>query len=224
MAASGNDAPNGEAKALLVVPRFLWVGVARTPRRMYRIQIGRHKLGLCKSPDRRSGWPLEGDAKGLIQQSRKVRAVLATRCTIIAALAASLALSACATSPSTADSPAASNAQAPDANAQRDLTPQEKKVIAEAVSPSLRDPGSAKYRWTKFPTVPPDNGMVNYCAVVDAKSPYAAYNGRQEYIVETKVVDGKVSAAVMGLIAGGKDAAIVANMCAKYGLDPNNAT
>jgi hypothetical protein len=35
---------------------------------------------------------------------------------------------------------------------------------------------------------------------------------------------GHVVSAVMGLIAGGKDAAIVAKMCAKYGLDPNNAS
>ena len=51
----------------------------------------------------------------------------------------------------------------------------------------------------------------------------AAYNGRQAYIVEAKVVGGRVISATMGLIAGGKDAAIVVRMCAKYGLSPNNA-
>ena len=107
---------------------------------------------------------------------------------------------------------------------QRDLTPDEKKAIVEAVAPSLRDPASAKYRWTKLPTDTPPNGLVNYCGTVDAKSPYPPYNGRQAYIVETKLVGGKVSSATMGLIAGGKDAAIVSKMCAKYGLDPNNAT
>ncbi len=35
---------------------------------------------------------------------------------------------------------------------------------------------------------------------------------------------GRVSSAVMGLIAGGKDFAIVTKMCAKYGLDPKNAS
>jgi hypothetical protein len=34
----------------------------------------------------------------------------------------------------------------------------------------------------------------------------------------------RVSSAVIGLIAGGKDFAIVTNMCAKYGLDPRNAS
>ena len=32
-----------------------------------------------------------------------------------------------------------------------------------------------------------------------------------------------MSSAVVGLIAGGKDFALVTNMCAKYGLDPRNA-
>jgi hypothetical protein len=117
---------------------------------------------------------------------------------------------------------AAAGAAAPSV-AQRDLTPQEKKVIIGAIASSLKDPASAKYRWAKFPVVTPDDD-VNYCATVDAKSPYAAYNGRQAYIVEARLAGGKVTSAVMGLIAGGKDASIVTNMCAKYGLDPNNAT
>ena len=142
---------------------------------------------------------------------------------MITALAAGLALSACATSPPSAEGPGIASASAPTSVGQRDLTPEEKKAIIAAVVPSLRDPASAKYRWAKFPTDTPPDGPVNYCATVDAKSPYPAYNGRQAYIVEAKLVGGRVSSATMGLIAGGKDAAIVARMCAKYGLDPNNA-
>src|SRR6516164_4063280 len=98
---------------------------------------------------------------------------------------------------------------------QRDLTPEEQ--------PSLRNPGSAKYHWAKFPAVVTE-GSVNYCAIVDAQSPYAAYSGRQAYIVETQMSGNRVSSAVIGLIASGKDFAIVTNMCAKYGLDPRNAS
>jgi hypothetical protein len=147
----------------------------------------------------------------------------------IALLAASLALAACATTPP-ADQPSASAAPATEAappatpaSQLRDLTPQEKKIIVEAIAPSLREPGSAKYKWTKFPIVPPSD-QVSYCATVDAKSPHAAYNGRQAYIVDTKVTGGHITAAVLGLITGGKDTAIVANMCAAHGLDPNSAT
>ena len=96
-------------------------------------------------------------------------------------------------------------------------------MIIDAVAPSLRNPGSAKYHWAKFPVVVTE-GSVNYCATVDAQSPYAAYNGRQAYIVETLMSGNRVSSAVIGLIAGSKDFAIVTNMCAKYGLDPRNAS
>ena len=145
-----------------------------------------------------------------------------------ALLAASLALAACATTTPPADQPAASIAPetapaATPASQLRDLTPQEKKVIVDAIAPSLREPGAAKYKWTKFPMVPPSD-EVSYCATVDAKSPYAAYSGHQSYIVDTKVTGGHITAAVLGLIAGGKDAAIVAGMCQKHGLDPNSAT
>lgn len=142
---------------------------------------------------------------------------------VVAAFAGSLALSACATA--SPQDPLAGNTPASTAGgvAQRDLTPQEKKAIVDAVAPSLRDPASAKYKWAKFPTVVTEES-VNYCATVDAKSPFAAYSGHQAYIVEAKVVGGHVASAVIGLIAGGKDFAIVTRMCAKYGLDPSRAS
>jgi hypothetical protein len=154
--------------------------------------------------------------------------------TMGAALAAGLMLAACATTsspseqaPATAAAPAATPAAgaAPAAvgGPQRDLTPDEKKAIVEAVAPSLRNAGAAKYRWAKFPVVP-ESDTVAYCATVDAQSPYAAYNGRQSYIVDAKVVGGHITGAVLGLIAGGKDSAIVGGMCAEHGLNPNNAT
>ena len=154
----------------------------------------------------------------------------AAKVTVIAAFAVALALSGCATTapPDSAAAPgsnAAANAAAnvPANLGQRDLTPQEKKAIVDAVAPSLRDPGSAKYRWAKFPVVVTENS-VNYCGMVNARSPYPAYDGEQAYIVEARVVGGHVASAVMGLIAGGKDKTIVTTMCAKYGLDPNKSS
>ncbi len=149
----------------------------------------------------------------------------------IAGLAASVALAACAASPpadqSAANAAPATTAAAPAATTPasqlRDLTPQEKKIIADAVAPSLKEPGTAKYKWTKFPIVPPSD-EVSYCATVDAKSPYAAYSGHQAYIVDAKVAGGHITSASLGLITGGKDTAIVANMCATHGLDPNSAS
>ena len=148
--------------------------------------------------------------------------VMARPC-LAAPLAVGLALSGC----TTGQTPLASS-EAPPASTsvgigQRDLTAEEKKVIMEAVAHSLRNPGSAKYQWAKFPAVVTD-GSVNYCATVDAQSPYAAYNGRQAYVVHAQTSGNRVSSAVVGLIAGGKDFALVTNMCAKYGLDPRNAS
>jgi len=144
---------------------------------------------------------------------------------VIAALAAGLVLSGCATGTTVTQSGEGANGApvVPTTVGQRDLTPQEKKAIIDAVTPSLRNAGAAKYRWAKFPTVVTEES-VNYCAMVDAQSPYAAYSGRQAYIVEAHLSGGRVSSAVMGLIAGGKDIAIVNEMCAKYGLDPKNAS
>ena len=143
----------------------------------------------------------------------------------IAALAAGVALSGCATNSSSShDLLAMGNGGASAAGVgQRELSPEEKKAIVDAVAPSLRNAAAAKYKWTKFPAVVSEDS-VNYCAQVDAKSPYAAYDGKQAYIVEAKVAGGRVTSAVMGLIAGGKDYAIVTKMCAKYGLNPNDAS
>jgi hypothetical protein len=146
---------------------------------------------------------------------------------VLALFAAGLVLAACTATPP-GDQVAAGNTTSTASTATppsqlRELTPEEKKIIVDAVAPSLRDPGSAKYKWTKFPMVPPSD-EVSYCATVDANSPYAAYNGRQAYIVDTKVKGGHITSASMGLITGGKDVKIVANMCATHGLDPNGAS
>lgn len=153
-------------------------------------------------------------------------------CTPFVALAAGLLLSACATSTpgvesSTTATPAASSSggaanSGPPEGALRDLTPQEKKVIIEAIAPSLRNAAAAKYKWAKIPAAPTTDS-INYCAMVDAGSPYAAYNGQQAYIIEAKLSGGQVTSAALGLIAGGKDVAIVKGMCSKYGLDPSKA-
>jgi hypothetical protein len=158
-----------------------------------------------------------------------------------AVLAASVVLAACAASPFTPQSATPSDAQSPAPPSQnilgmdnspaaaadkgvtqRELTPAEKKIIVSAIAPSLRDAGAAKYRWAKIRYAA--DGPVSYCATVNAKSPYAAYSGHQAYILEATVSGGKISSAVVGLIAGGKDIEIVRTMCQKHDLDPNDAT
>ena len=144
-----------------------------------------------------------------------------------AALATGLALAGCAGS-----SPSSGHATAQDLLAlntmqdasginKRDLTAAEKEVVSHAVGLSISNPGSAQYRWPQIPNT--ENGAINYCGMVNAKSPYPAYSGWQAYIVEGKVSGGTLTSAVVGLIAGGKDVEIVRKMCRKYGLDPGSS-
>jgi hypothetical protein len=156
-------------------------------------------------------------------------ALLINITSVIGLFAAGLALAACTATPpgdqvaagtTTSASPAATTAAATPPSQLRELTPEEKKLIVDVVATALRDPGSAKYKWTKFPMVPPSD-QVSYCATVDAKSPYAAYSGNQAFIVDTKVSGGHITAASLGLITGGKDIPIVAKMCKEHGLSPN---
>jgi hypothetical protein len=152
------------------------------------------------------------------------------RFSVIAALAAGLGLTGCATTGTQGSAATSGGGNVADAGvsasaggAMRDLTPAEKKAIMASVADSLRNPASAKYRWAKFPAIVTDQS-VNYCGVVDGQSPYPAYNGQQFYIVEAQMANNRVKSAVMGLIAGGKDRSIVETMCAKYGLDPSKSS
>ena len=137
-------------------------------------------------------------------------------------MAAALALSACAGGLPTGTSPATSAAPASSSVGQRDLTPDEKKAIVDAVAPwletlhpqSTTGPSFRQSRWRTGSIV----------ARLGAKSPYAAYDGRQAYIVEAQLSGGKVTSATMALITGGRDWPMVSKMCAKYGLDPNKAS
>jgi len=103
----------------------------------------------------------------------------------------------------------------------RELTPEEKAVVSHAVGLSVSNPNSAQYKWP--PIANTEDGNINYCGMVKANSAYAAYSGWQAYIVEGTIAGGKLTTAVVGLIAGGKDVEIVRKMCKKYGLDPGPA-
>jgi hypothetical protein len=145
------------------------------------------------------------------------------RCGAFAALVTGLALGGCAGSSSSGHSSAQdllglNTMQDASGIKKRDLTAAEKEVISHAVSLSITNPGSAQYRWPQIPNT--EDGAINYCGMVNAKSPYAAYSGWQAYIVEGTVTNGALTAAVVGLIAGGKDVELVRKMCRKYGLDP----
>lgn len=148
---------------------------------------------------------------------RATQVVAVPRAKWIAVFAVGLSLSSCAGG---VPSPASfAGSAAPATGGERDLTSREKQTIIEAVAPNLKDPLAARYHWVKF-AANPSSDSVNYCSTVDAQSPYPPYDGRQTYLVEVHLTDNRITWAAMGIIAGGKDAALVAKQCAKYGLNP----
>ena len=150
------------------------------------------------------------------------------RCGVIAGsttLAAGLLLAACASGgghSAAQDLLALSHMQDASGLRTRELLPEEKEVISHAVGLSVLNPNTAQFRWPQIADT--EDGPTNYCGTVNAKSPYPAYSGWQAYIVEGRISGGKMTLAVVGLIAGGKDVGIVRKMCQKYGLNPGGTT
>ena len=105
---------------------------------------------------------------------------------------------------------------------QRELAPDEKKVIADAVGRVIKEPASAKFRWAKFP-VNSGSTDVNYCASVDGKSALPGNSGHQLYVAVVGTENGKVKSAVVGAIHGGADAHVVRTLCKRYSLNPDAA-
>jgi hypothetical protein len=104
----------------------------------------------------------------------------------------------------------------------RELAPDEKKIIADAVGRVIKEPSSATFRWAKFPGNAA-GGDVNYCASVNGKSALPGYSGKQLYIAVVGTQGGKVKSAVVGAIHGGADMHVVRTLCKRYGLNPDDA-
>ena len=138
-------------------------------------------------------------------------------------VALSMTLFGCATAPEPAPDMLALSAAGTPGPGGRDLTPDEKKVIVDAVAAAIKDPASAKYRWSKYGRGGRPGASENYCAMVNAKSQYGPYSGLQAYVVSVSLTNGRITSAVVGAIAGGKDIPVIRKICQRYGLDPNDA-
>lgn len=108
-------------------------------------------------------------------------------------------------------------------SAARELTADEKSVIADSLLEHIREPEKAKYLWAPLSANAPASGKAHYCAAVNAKSAHPPYSGLQPYLVQVQISNGQIVSSVVGAIAGGKDMRIVRNLCAKHGLNPDNA-
>jgi hypothetical protein len=105
------------------------------------------------------------------------------RCGVTAAwatLAAGLSLAACTSGGGHATSQdllGLSHIQDASGIRTRELLPDEKALISHAVGLSVLNPNTAQFRWPQIADT--EDGPTNYCGMVNAKSPYTAYNGWQ---------------------------------------------
>lgn len=100
----------------------------------------------------------------------------------------------------------------------RDLNTSEKSVISRAVSNSLKDPDSAKFKWLPLVTA---RASAAYCGLVNGKNSYGGYAGYNHYVVRVtfspthEIADAKVVGVSTGPNEYGMDP--FAGSCATFG-------
>jgi hypothetical protein len=91
----------------------------------------------------------------------------------------------------------------------RALTTPEKKIVMNIYGASLKDPGSAQYRWAGLAIDPLVKGdEMGFCFQVNARNSYGAYTGFKTIAGKVKRRNGAIIA--YSYAAGGSDDAIMA--------------
>jgi hypothetical protein len=139
----------------------------------------------------------------------------------LSAIACAALLSGCY---ATATPPPVVEAPAPQLSADRlrELTPAEKAILSKGFAGGLKDPDSAKFQWTRIPKALPNDGMIDYCGLVNAKNSYGGYIGAQPFIGTIQVSKGKIVAGAVGAVGDPTPMyrEILPKMCRDKGLDP----
>lgn len=104
----------------------------------------------------------------------------------------------------------------------RPLTAAEKKIIMAGVAKGLKDPESARFRWSPYPKSSEE--LVTYCGQVNGKNTYGGYVGFRNYIAGVMVNNGRIAGAVLVATELSESGNIVEEMCAKRGLNPLTAS
>ena len=102
----------------------------------------------------------------------------------------------------------------------RDLTDEEKGVIADVVRRDFKDPDSAQFRWVAFQE---DQGTM-YCGMVNGRNSYGGYIGFRPYNILLTIEAGQVTAAQLIEIGGEiYSPEVVADVCKDRGYDLSTA-
>src|SRR5258705_12641616 len=79
----------------------------------------------------------------------------------------------------------------------RELTADEKNIIAKALTKDFRDPQSAKFIWTPWPDEVSGDAAIMYCGQVNAKGAGGNYERYVPYLAAVLVRSGKIVDAVL---------------------------
>jgi hypothetical protein len=127
-----------------------------------------------------------------------------------AAVLIALALAGCVTSGPSADLLKSAE--------RRELTLTEKASLTLSLSQTLKDPGSAQFKWLPVVVLMRD-GITDYCGFVNGRNSYGGYTGFQKFYAQLiKNPKGDFSSGVIRLIASDDVMTIAANgACDGYG-------
>lgn len=104
----------------------------------------------------------------------------------------------------------------------RELTAAEKALLTKGFAAGLKDPGSAQFQWARIRKDLPSDGIIDYCAVVNAKNSYGGYIGATPFLGKIQVTNGKIAAGMMGAVGYTERqyADLLPKMCRNAGVDP----
>jgi hypothetical protein len=100
----------------------------------------------------------------------------------------------------------------------RELTPVEKASLTISLAQTLKDTGSAQFRWMPV-TLLQREGITDYCGLVNGRNSYGGYTGYQKFYAQLfKNEKGQFTRGLIRLTASG-DVEVMATdgQCEKYG-------
>jgi hypothetical protein len=105
----------------------------------------------------------------------------------------------------------------------RDLTPEERSVLATKFSRTMKDPNATQFRWARIGP-PNDKGIAHYCGQVNGKNSYGGYVGFQVFDATVIFVGGKIAdATITSIGADPTETSVIREWCEAYGLDVDGA-
>ncbi|WP_022697892.1 hypothetical protein [Euryhalocaulis caribicus] len=94
-------------------------------------------------------------------------------------------------------------------------SPTEREKISSAIKDRLKDPESARFKWTSLRV--PRDGLGTYCFLTNAKNSFGGYTGFEAHSITTVAREGEIVAAIM---IGSQDRQdYTVRLCAREGYD-----